>query len=176
MTHEMLKIFSPYLNAANVDLKAFNNDTYKKYVGSGLQPVLDSLIEMKRKKIWVEVTTLVIPGINDDYSELKEIAEFIYRDLGPETPWHLSRFFPHYKMGNIPPTTVQTLIKAREIGNSAGLRYVYLGNVGGESNTECHQCGEVLIKRRGYWIPENRIAGGQCPNCETPVSGIWYES
>ena len=173
MTSEMLNMISPYLDAANVDLKAFKDKTYKRYVGSSLQPVLDRLIEMKQLGIWVEVTTLVIPGINDDINELKQIANFISQELGPETPWHLSRFFPHYKLSNIPPTPVHTLNIAKEIGMEEGLRYVYLGNVGGETNTACHQCGEILIRRQGYWIPKNQLRGGLCPRCGTPVSGVW---
>jgi pyruvate formate lyase activating enzyme len=173
MTAEMLEMMHPYLDAANVDLKAFKDRTYKHFTGAGLQPVLDSLILMKKLGIWVEVTTLVIPGINDDFGELKEIAQFIAKELGVDTPWHLSRFFPHYKMSNIPLTSSQTLDKAKEIGQQAGLRYVYLGNVGGESNTVCHQCGKILIRRRGYWIPEKLLIKGKCPDCGTVVSGVW---
>ncbi|MBU1661415.1 MAG: AmmeMemoRadiSam system radical SAM enzyme, partial [Chloroflexi bacterium] len=139
MSTEMLETFHPHLDAANVDLKAFRDETYRRYVGAGLQAVLDSLISMKRLGIWVEVTTLVIPGINDDPCELREAAQFVAQELGTETPWHISRFFPHYKMGDIPPTPVETMRRAYEIGWEEGLRYVYLGNVGGESNTVCHQ-------------------------------------
>jgi pyruvate formate lyase activating enzyme len=173
MTSEMLQMMHPYLDAANVDLKAFREKTYKRYVGSGLQPVLDRLVEMKSLEIWVEVTTLVIPGINDDLDELREIAQFIKRELGPDTPWHLSKFFPHYKMSNIPQTPLQTLNRALEIGKEEGLRYVYLGNVGGETNTACHQCGEILIRRQGYWIPENRLQAGNCPKCGAAAAGVW---
>jgi pyruvate formate lyase activating enzyme len=173
MTSEMIQMLHPYLDAANVDLKAFRDKTYKRYVGAGLQPVLDRLVEMKSLDIWVEVTTLVIPGINDEFQELREIAQFIYKELGPGTPWHISRFFPHYKMSNIPPTPLQTLMKTAEIGKEEGLHYVYMGNVSGESNTFCHQCGELLIRRQGYWIPENRIKAGNCPECGTRVEGIW---
>ncbi|MFH1635817.1 MAG: AmmeMemoRadiSam system radical SAM enzyme [Chloroflexota bacterium] len=173
MSTEMLETFHPHLDAANVDLKAFRDETYRRYVGAGLQAVLDSLINMKRLGIWVEVTTLVIPGINDDPGELRDAAQFVAQELGVETPWHISRFFPHYKMGDIPPTPVETLQRAQEIGWEEGLRYVYLGNVGGESNTVCHQCGRVLIRRRGYWIAENHISKGCCPDCSAPAAGVW---
>jgi pyruvate formate lyase activating enzyme len=173
MTSEMLEMIHPYLDAANVDLKAFKDKTYKHFTGARLQPVLDSLILMKKLGIWVEITTLVVPGINDDYDELKEIAQFIAKELDIDTPWHLSRFFPHYKMSNIPLTSSKTLDKAKEIGQQAGLRYVYLGNVGGELNTICQQCGKTLIRRRGYWIPENRLINGNCPDCGSVVSGVW---
>ena len=173
MTEEMLEIFHPYLDAANVDLKAFRDRAYRKYVGARLQPVLDSLKVMKRLGIWLEVTTLVIPGINDDPAELKDAAEFVANELGVDTPWHISRFFPAYKMTDVPPTPLETLRGAREIGLEAGLRYVYVGNVPGETDTVCHECGQTLIRRSGYWIPENYIQpDGRCPHCGTPVAGV----
>jgi pyruvate formate lyase activating enzyme len=128
---------------------------------------------MKKLGIWLEVTTLIIPGINDDLKELRNIAQFMAEELGLDTPWHLSRFFPHYKMSNIPPTPVQTLQSAYEIGKEEGLKYVYLGNVGGESNTKCHHCDALLIRRHGYWIPENHLIEGKCPKCDTLASGVW---
>jgi pyruvate formate lyase activating enzyme len=173
MSREMLEIFHLYLDAANVDLKAFRNETYHHYVGAGLQPVLDNLKRMKQMGIWLEVTTLVIPGLNDDPAELRDATRFIVQELGADTPWHISRFFPAYKMTDHPPTPIRTLYKARDIGLEEGLRYIYLGNVDGESNTTCHHCGQVLIRRNGYWITENHIRGGNCPVCGTPVAGVW---
>ena len=158
MTVEMLDVFGPYLDAANVDLKAFRDETYRHYVGGRLQPVLDSLKKMKELEIWVEVTTLVVPGINDDEEELRDAARFVAQELGPETPWHISRFFPGYQLRHIPPTPVQTLHRALEIGKEEGLRYIFAGNVPGEANTECHTCGELLIRRSGYRILANRVA------------------
>jgi len=173
MTEEMLETFHPHLDAANVDLKAFCDETYRKYVGARLQPVLDAMKVMKRLSIWLEVTTLVIPGINDDDGELKDAADFVADELGVETPWHISRFFPAYKMTDVPSTPVETLNRAREIGLEAGLRYVYVGNVPGEANTVCHECGKMLIRRSGYWILENHVQpDGRCPNCGTPVAGV----
>jgi len=173
MTKEMLETFQPYLDAANVDLKAFRDETYRKYVGARLQPVLDAIKVMKRLGIWLEVTTLVIPGINDDDGELKDAADFVADELGVETPWHISRFFPAYKMTDVPSTPVETLHRAREIGLEAGLRYVYMGNVPGAANTVCHECGKMLIQRSGYRILENHIQpDGRCPNCGTPVAGV----
>jgi len=173
MTDEMLDAFHPYLDAANVDLKAFRKKTYHKYVGAGLQPVLDSLKKMKELGIWVEVTTLIVPGINDDPGELLDTAVFITRELGPDTPWHLSRFFPHYQMPNLPPTPLSTLHQAQEIGQEAGLRYVYMGNVREESNAYCHECNELLIQRQGYWVSVNKIQDGKCGNCGGEVAGVW---
>jgi len=173
MTEEMLEIFHPYLDAANVDLKAFRDETYRKYVGARLQPVLDAMKTMKRLGIWLEVTTLVIPSVNDDDGELKDAAGFVANELGVDTPWHISRFFPAYKMTGVPPTPVATLRRAQEIGLEVGLRYVYVGNVPGEGSTFCHNCGRLLIRRSGYWILENHVQpDGRCPDCGTPVAGV----
>jgi pyruvate formate lyase activating enzyme len=170
---EMLETFDPYLDAANVDLKAFRDETYRRYVGARLQPVLDSLKKMKELGIWVEVTTLVVPGLNDDENELRDAARFVSKELGPETPWHISRFYPGYQAGHLPPTPISTLRRALEIGEEEGLRYIFVGNVPGEANTECHECGELLIRRSGYRILANRVAQEQrCPNCGTPVAGV----
>jgi pyruvate formate lyase activating enzyme len=173
MTKEMLETFQPYLDAANVDLKAFRDETYREYVGARLQPVLDSLKMMKRLGIWLEVTTLIIPGINDDPVELRDAAKFVASELGVDTPWHISRFFPAYKMTDVPATPISTLQQAREIGLEAGLRYVYMGNVLGGEDTFCHACGRLLIRRSSWWILENHIQpDGRCPDCSTPVAGV----
>jgi pyruvate formate lyase activating enzyme len=175
MSQAMLESFHPYLDAANVDLKAFRKETYRRYVGAGLQPVLDNLKLMKQLGIWLEVTTLVIPDLNDDPAELRDAARFIAQELGSDTPWHISRFFPGYKMTDRPPTPIETLQKAREIGLEEGLHYIYLGNVAEESNTTCHHCGRILIRRKGYWIAENKIRESRCPNCGASIAGIWPE-
>lgn len=173
MTSEMLEIVHPYLDAANVDLKAFRDETYRRYVGAGLNPVLDTLKRLKSLGIWLEVTTLVIPGINDDSAELRDAAEFVYHELGADTPWHLSRFLPAYKMTDVPPTPMESLRRAKEIGLNSGLHYVYYGNLSGEANTLCHACGRVLVRRSGFRVEENRVAGGdRCPGCGTRVAGI----
>lgn len=173
MTPEMLEAMDPYLDAANVDLKAFREKTYQRYVGAALEPVLDNLIKMKEMGIWVEVTTLVIPKLNDDPEELREAASFIARELGPETPWHLSRFYPHREMKDHPQTPIWTLREAQEIGHEEGLHHIYLGNTGDESNTFCHQCGQLLIKRRGFWVLERKLRRGKCPECGTAAAGVW---
>ncbi len=173
MTEEMLEMIHPYLDAANVDLKAFRDETYRQYVGARLQPVLDALRKMHELGIWLEVTTLVIPGVNDDPAELRDAAQFIVEELGPETPWHLSRFHPTYKMTDVPPTPPVTLNKAQDIGYEEGLHYVYLGNLFGETNTRCHECEELLIRRTGFRVVSNRVtAEGHCPNCGTPIAGV----
>ena len=176
MTEEMLQTFHPYLDAANVDLKAFRDETYRKYVGAWLQPVLDAMQVMKRLGIWLEVTTLVIPGINDDPAELREAARFVAQNLGVETPWHISRFFPSYRMLDVPPTPVATLQQAREIGLEEGLRYIYIGNVRGEENTTCHKCGQLLVARSGFRVTRNVVRDGRCPECGAPVAGVGMDN
>ena len=147
----MLELIAPRLDAANVDLKAFRDDFYKKQCGARLQPVLDSLRKMKELGIWVEVTTLLIPGLNDGEEELGELAAFIV-SLGAETPWHISRFHPQYRMTETPPTPASSIHRAAEIGRSAGLKYVYSGNLPGDvgENTLCAGCGRLLIGRCGF--------------------------
>ncbi|MGB9724512.1 MAG: AmmeMemoRadiSam system radical SAM enzyme [Chloroflexia bacterium] len=174
MTPEMLDFFHPYLDAANVDLKSFRDDFYKKQCGARLQPVLKALKKMVAQGIWVEVTTLIIPGLNDGEEELREIADFIRTELGPQYPWHISRFYPHYQMQDRPPTPVQTLHRAREIGYSAGLRYVYEGNVpgaGGE-DTLCPQCGRPVIRRWGFTVLEYALRDGHCAHCGGKIDGV----
>jgi pyruvate formate lyase activating enzyme len=172
MTSEMLEVIHPYLDAANVDLKGFRDEVYRRYAGAHLQPVLDSLKTMKQLGIWVEVTTLIIPGINDDPQELQDAARFVALELGPETPWHISRFRPAYQMAEVPPTPIPILLQAQEIGREAGLFHVYVGNVPGEANTTCHACGHLLVRRLGYQVVASDIApGGHCPECGTLVAG-----
>jgi pyruvate formate lyase activating enzyme len=175
MTPEALERVAPDLDAANVDLKAFSDDFYKEMCAARLAPVLETLRLMKRLGVFVEVTTLIIPGANDDPAELKDLAEFLAGDLGPDTPWHISRFHPTYRLTDRPPTPVQTLRKAREIGLATGLRYVYTGNVPGEEaeSTFCHECGVKLIDRWGFTVNANRMRNGTCPDCGAVVDGIW---
>jgi len=173
MTEAMLEAAQPWLDAANVDLKGFRDEVYRQYIGARLQPVLDSMKKMKALNIWLEVTTLIIPGVNDDPAELRDAANFVAQELGPDTPWHLSRFFPSYRMTDTLPTPISTIEQAVEIGHKAGLRYVYAGNVPGEAHTACHVCGKSLIRRSGYTIIENNVSVlEQCPQCGTPVAGV----
>ncbi|NPV08906.1 MAG: AmmeMemoRadiSam system radical SAM enzyme [Anaerolineae bacterium] len=181
MTPECLDIIAPpdqsdpLLDAANVDLKAWSDTFYRQYAGARLDPVLQSLRLMKQRGVWVEVTTLIIPGLNDNEEELKELAGFIKEDLGADTPWHVSRFHPSFELLDRPPTPVQTLQLARRIGLEAGLHYVYLGNVpgtGGE-DTSCFGCGCALLQRRGFQVLADRIAQGACPQCGAQVPGVW---
>lgn len=174
MTAEALDMMAPYLDAANVDLKAFTDEYYKKYCGARLNPVKETLIRMKALGVFVEVTTLIVPGLNDAPDQLKNTARFITRILGPETPWHISRFHPTYKLTDRPATPVETLVRAREIGLHEGLRYVYTGNVPGEAGerTFCYHCGNLLIERWGFRINAYHIENGKCAYCHTVVDGI----
>jgi len=174
MTAEALDMVSPFLDAANVDLKAFTDDFYKKMCSARLSPVLETLKKMKAEDIFVEVTTLLIPGLNDDPAELKDLTAFIAKELGDDTPWHVSRFHPTYRLTNRPPTPLETMIRARDIGLDAGLKYVYTGNVPGENseNTFCYSCGQKLIDRRGFHVAENKVTDNKCPDCGVQIHGI----
>lgn len=174
MTSEALDMIAPYLDAANVDLKAFSEDYYKKMCGAKSAPVKETLVRMKALGIFVEVTTLFIPELNDDKTEIQSLARFIAASLGPETPWHVSRFHPTYKLMDRPPTPVQTLLTARDIGSASGLRYVYTGNVPGENgeDTVCYRCGKTLVERWGFEIRAYNIENGRCKYCGVSIDGV----
>jgi pyruvate formate lyase activating enzyme len=170
---EAIEAMVGVIDAANVDLKAFSDDTYKRVCGARLQPVLDTIQRMWEKGIWVEVTTLVVPGQNDSDEELTLIADFL-AGISPDIPWHISRFHPDYKMTDIPPTPTRTLHRAAGIGKAAGLRFVYVGNVWGDvyEHTYCPRCGEIIMYRVGYQV-RDRLKAGSCPACGTPIPGVW---
>jgi pyruvate formate lyase activating enzyme len=174
MTEESLETMAPYLDAANVDLKSFRDAFYKEYCGARLQPVLDTLTLMKRRGIWIEITTLLIPDLNDSSEELTQIADFI-SNLGTDTPWHISRFQPRYKMKKKPQTALDAIHRSVEIGKKSGLKYVYCGNVPGDEgeNTSCANCGRELIRRLGYQIVRYNLKESSCPHCGTALDGIF---
>jgi len=175
MTKEAIDVIKPYLNADNVDIKSFSDDFYKKNCGGRLQPVLDTCKELIKNNIWVEITTLIIPTLNDSESELRQIAEFIKNELGEDVPWHVSRFHPDYKLLNIDATPMSTIRRAREIGFEVGLHYVYAGNIPHENteNTYCPKCKKMLIERYGFEIMKNIIKDSKCPYCGFEISGVW---
>ncbi|HON22689.1 MAG TPA: AmmeMemoRadiSam system radical SAM enzyme, partial [Syntrophales bacterium] len=148
MSAAALDAITPYLDGANVDLKSCREEFYREQCGARLQPVLDTLVRMKQAGIWVEVTTLLIPGLNDSEAEIEQIASLVY-DLGRETPWHISRFHPRYQMPAVQPTSRESLRRAWEIGRARRLKYVYTGNVPGDEgeSTFCPECGKLLISR-----------------------------
>lgn len=171
---EAIETIQPYLQAANIDLKAYSEKFYKEICGAKLKPVLENLKLMKKLGIWVEITTLIVPTLNDAEKELEAIADFILTELGPETPWHVSRFHPTYRLTSVHSTPVQTVLKAREIGLKAGLYYVYSGNIPGEGgeNTYCPHCGSLMIERLGYSLLQYNITNEQCPKCHTTIHGV----
>jgi pyruvate formate lyase activating enzyme len=176
MSPEALEKIAPYLDAANVDLKSYSDDFYRRQCSARLEPVKETLLGMKKLGILVEVTTLLIPELNTDRDELEALAGFLSTRLGTDTPWHISRFHPTYKLTNQPATPVDTILEAREIGLAAGLKYVYTGNVWGQpgESTLCDSCGAMLIERRGFTVYENRLQKGRCPDCNAPVAGMFY--
>ncbi len=175
MTPECNSLLTEFLDGINIDLKAFSDRFYKEVCKARLKPVLDSIEQLHQAGIWVEVTTLIIPGWNDSEGELREIARFI-KGVDPGIPWHVTAFHPTYKMMDRPPTPAATLRRAREIGLEEGLRFVYQGNIPGEGgeNTFCPGCGTILIRRFGFSIQENRIShDGKCPECGELIEGVW---
>ena len=173
-TAAALEAVAPYLDAANVDLKAFSNKFYREVTGASLDGVLDCLRDYRRLGIWLEVTTLVIPGWNDDPDELRQLAGFIAEELGREVPWHVSAFHPTYRMLDRPPTPAATLRRAAAIGREAGLHHVYVGNlpVEGGEDTVCPHCGAVIIRRRGFSLLEMALTQGRCRFCGGAVAGV----
>lgn len=172
MTGEMLDLTAPFLDAANVDLKSFRDDFYRRVCKGKLDPVLRSIEKMKQLGVWVEVTTLIVPGLNDAAEETEGIARFI-AGVNREIPWHISRFHPQYRMDHLDATPLRTMERAYEIGKKAGLEYVYLGNVMGKANhTYCPKCGTMLIKRSGFSITENTIRDGKCSGCGNTIPGV----
>ncbi len=177
MTREAIDFAADWLDGINVDLKAFTDDYYKRLCSARLAPVLDSIAYIaKQTKIWIEITTLLLPGQNDSEEELKKLADWLVKEAGPEVPWHISRFYPQYKYTDSEPTPLESLQRAEAIGKAAGLHYVYLGNVPGTDgeNTYCYKCHTKLIGRIGYRITANHIKDSKCPNCGTTIAGFGW--
>ena len=170
-----LKNLCKVLDAANIDLKGFTENYYREICAGELNPVLETLKTLKKEKVHVEITNLIIPTKNDDLSVLKEMCLWIKRELGADTPVHFSRFYPLYKLKNLPPTPVSTLDKARETALSVGLDYVYVGNIPGHAaeNTFCPKCKKMVIQRTGYVVGEINVKDGKCRYCGKPIPGIW---
>ncbi len=174
-TEKTFNKIEPYLDAANIDLKSFDNDYYQEHVGGRLQPILDNLRRLKENNIWLEVTTLIIPGLTDSKKNLRNIAQFIANELGKETPWHISRFSGaiSWKMKDIEDTPVEKLKQAYKIGKEAGLKYVYVGNVPGleQEDTFCPECGAKMIDRSGF-SSVRHDEQGNCPECGADLNLI----
>ena len=174
MTRECLEEIYPDLHAANIDLKAFSDAFYRDHCGARLKPVLETIETMKEMGIWLEVTTLLIPGLNDSREELWDLARFL-AGVDPGIPWHISRFHPTYRLTDRRSTPADTIRRARDLGYESGLRYVYTGNLPGDQgeNTFCHSCKEPLIDRIGFHVSHSRITGGCCPRCGAAIPGVW---
>jgi pyruvate formate lyase activating enzyme len=167
-------MLAPLVTAINIDLKSFRDSFYKRICGARLAPVLSAIARFKELGVWVEVTTLVIPGMNDSEEELTEIASFLV-SIDPQIPWHVTGFYPTYKMTDIAPTGTKILARARSIGFEQGLNYVYSGNRPGEigENSFCHSCGAEVILRHGFQVVANRLQAGRCPECHETIPGVW---
>lgn len=173
MTKEALNVMRPYMDAANVDLKFFTEEAYSRICAGKLAPVLETIQLMREYGMWVEVTTLLIPGENDTDAQLSGIAAFL-ASVGKDIPWHVSRFHPDYRFGSYPPTPEATLKKAQGIGLQQGLRYVYVGNVSGwGSDTVCPSCGKVVIERQVFTLVRNALQAGACGFCKNPIAGVF---
>lgn len=165
-----------YVDAANIDLKAMDEGFYRRICGAELRPVLTALELAVESNVWLEVTNLVIPTLNDSTRMLTDLARFMVEHLGPDVPLHLSGFTPRYRLKNLPPTPVETLMKGRDIAMEQGLNYVYVGNVFGAegSNTRCPHDGTLLVERVGYRIAGRALGtDGRCPTCGRAVAGVW---
>jgi pyruvate formate lyase activating enzyme len=164
-----------YIDASNTDLKYFDDGLYRRYSDGSLKPVLDGLVIKREMGVWLEVTNLVVPTVNDDLPMIRRMAKWMARHLGADTPLHFSRFFPMYELRNLPPTPEETLRKARQEAMDAGLRFVYIGNTRGSEaeSTFCPKCGKRLVHRIGYRVPEIRIKDGRCEYCGVAIPGRW---
>jgi pyruvate formate lyase activating enzyme len=173
-TREAISLLAEVIDAANVDLKAFDDAFYRRLCGARLAPVLDAILAMREAGIWLEITTLVIPGHNDDAPQLRAIASWIAGNLGAETPWHVSRFHPAFRMTDVGVTPAATLAMAAAIGRDAGLAHVYVGNAPdlGLEDTRCTGCDELLVVRRAWRVQNRMTPGGGCPRCGRPLAGI----
>lgn len=175
MTRSAIEYASPWLDAINIDLKSFDPAFYESVCRADLTAVLTSIETIARETpIWMEITTLIIPGHNDDEDQLRRLVEFLVTRAGPDVPWHVSRFYPQYQWQDTPCTPQETLEKAVEIGRAGGLNYVYVGNLPGvdSESTRCPQCQTLLIHRQGYRIVANHLKQGQCPACALQLPGV----
>lgn len=173
MTQEALERMRGLVDAANVDLKFYSDEAYRRVCSGRLAPVLDTVRRMKQMGIWVEVTTLLVPGENDDEDQLRGIAGFL-AGLDPDIPWHISRFHPDFRLTDRSSTPQQSMRRALEIGRQAGIRYIYAGNVEGwGTDTQCHACGKTVMQRVGFSVEQNHMSGGACGFCSAKIPGIF---
>jgi len=174
MSSQALSLLGPYLDAANIDLKAFNDNFYKEYCSARLQPVLETIAAMQARGIWLEITTLLIPGLNDDSEEIKRLISFLLQ-IDSNMPWHVSRFFPQYQMQHIPPTSQDAIHEFLDLGAKMGLKYLYGGNLTADcwNDTRCPSCNKKIIRRLGYQSEILALRSGKCQFCGQAIPGIW---
>lgn len=175
INREPLLELIPYLDGANIDLKCFDNATYHKLTGGKLQPVLDTLKILRENKVWLEITNLLIPTYNDNSEQISLMCSWLVENGFEDTPIHFSRFFPNYRLPDIPPTPKELLLMAKKIAEDAGIKYVYIGNIpqlNGE-NTICKNCSNTLIIREGFSVLENHVVKGKCRFCNAIIPGVW---
>lgn len=172
---EPLKTLCKYIDAVNVDLKAFCDDFYQEICNGRLKPVLDALKILKENGVWIEITNIIIPSMNDDISQIKQMCEWIKDNIGDSTPLHFARFYPLYRLSNLPPTPVSTLDEVRNTALEVGLKHVYLSRVTGHEaeNSYCSNCKKKLISRMGFIVDENLLVKASCPNCGTKFPGVF---
>jgi pyruvate formate lyase activating enzyme len=163
------------LDAIKIDLKGFSRDFYETVCGAELDPVLRSIRQIARSRAHLEIVNLVVPTLNDSDGMLRELANWVVGEAGPDVPVHFTRFHPDFRLRNLPPTPIATLERARAIAVDAGIRYAYVGNVPGHpgNNTYCPQCGEIVIERRGFFVETMNMRDGRCRSCEERIAGIW---
>ena len=172
---EVIDDMKGIMDAVNADLKSFNPKYYKKELGGNLEKILENLKHFVANGIWLEVTTLIVPTQNDSEEELNSIAEFIAKELGVNVPWHITAFHPDYKEQDLPPTSIDTLKMAYDIGKRHGLNYIYIGNVNYDTPTRCPSCDEVLIERDYFRHTDNHLKGAHCPKCNALIPGVFDE-
>ena len=167
-----------FLDGANINLKSFDDRIYRALNGGTLQPVLDTFKTLHGEGVWFEITTLVVPTYLDDPDVIKRMCGWILQELGPDYPLHFTRFWPMYKLTRLPPSPIKTLEQYREIATKEGIHYVYVGNVPGHqgNHTYCHQCGKILIERKGYFLSQHHIEKGRCTFCGSPIPGRWEDA
>jgi pyruvate formate lyase activating enzyme len=175
INEQPLREMARYIDAANIDLKSFSEETYKKLNGGGLQTVLNTLKILKEMNVWLEITNLVIPGWTDDLGMIKKMCDWLHANGFDDTPLHFSRFHPEYRLTQVPSTPVETLVKARNIALETGLHFVYIGNVANTDaeNTTCPSCHKTVIVRRGYRILQSDLISGKCSHCGHLLPGWW---
>lgn len=170
---EVLQDMQSWVDAVNIDLKSFSHQYYKKTLKTDLDGVLDSLREFAKSNIWLEITTLLIPDVNDSDKEIHKMAKFISSELGTDIPWHISAFYPNYKMQETPPTSLESMQRAKEIAKSYGIKYIYLGNIANDTSTYCDKCGTKIIDRNGYKVKILDFKDSKCPTCQNKIKGVW---